>query len=113
MTATTERERPRISDLEAWLVRSEAIRRVAELENNGKITEAEADRRVERLTRHTPDLDDIARENAYEQLREALKRLAHIRSDMFDPADGWRDELDLDADYDAICAIKKLAGPRP
>lgn len=111
MTATAT-ELPRFSDSDLYTARFEALRNVAELENREAITPDEANRRVERLTRHR-DLTPEAREQAYEQLREAELRLAHIRGDMFDPCDGDRDSLELDADHDAINAVRKLIGHRP
>jgi hypothetical protein len=101
---------PRFSAADLWLARTDAIRHVAELVVHQRITDDDGHARVTRLT---GNLDDETRNDAWEQLTEAEKRLNHIRSDDWDPTEGWRDDLELQADADARNAIEKLAGPRP
>jgi hypothetical protein len=101
---------PRFSAADLRLARTDAIRYVAELVIHQRITDDDGHARVTRLT---GNLDDETRNDAWEQLTEAVRRLNHIRSDMFDPAEGWRDDLELQADVDARNALERLAGPRP
>jgi hypothetical protein len=101
---------PRFSAVDLWLARTDAIRHVAELVIHQRITDNDGHARVTRLT---GSLEDETRNDAWEQLTEAVRRLNHIRSDMFDPPDGWRDDLELAADADARNAVARLAGPRP
>jgi hypothetical protein len=101
---------PRFSAADRWLARTDAIRCVAELVVHQRITDNDGHARVTRLTRA---LEDETRNDAWEQLTEAVRRLNHIRSDMWDPAEGWRDDLELAADTDARHALERLAGPRP
>lgn len=104
---------PRFSPGDFWLVRTDAIRHVAGLVIHGRITDDDGHARVTRLTRFNLDLDTETRNDAWEQLTKAERSLAHIRSNDFDPTEGWRDDLELAADADAITAIKRLAGSRP
>jgi hypothetical protein len=101
---------PRFSAGDVWLARTDAIRHVADLVIHQRITDDDGHARITRLT---GALEPEARNDAWEQLVEAEKRIAHIRSGDFDPAEGWRDDLELAADWDAINAVKKLAGSRP
>jgi hypothetical protein len=109
----TELDLPRFTSLDLWLARSSGIRNVADLVVRQRLTDAEGHARVARLARFNLTLTAEDINAAWEQLVEAEKRLAHIRSDMWDPAEGWRDDLELAADWDAINAVKKLAGKRP
>ena len=86
----------------------ECIRHTATLEINGRITEAEADRRIARHADKT--LDTEARNAAYEQLKDALRRQSCLQM-----PDGGRDldDAELDAERDAHNAIKELVGERP
>jgi hypothetical protein len=104
---------PRFSAGDVWLARTDAIRHVADLVIHQRITDDDGHARITRLTRFNVDLDTEQLNDAWEQLIEAERRIAHIRSDDFDPTEGWRDDLELAADWDAINAVKKLAGPRP
>lgn len=102
---------PRFTDEQHWTVRCDSIRRVAELVVHERITEADGHARATRLAHWNLEPEQI--NDRWEQLLEAEKRINHIRSDMFDPADGWRDDLELAADWDAYNAVKTLAGPKP
>lgn len=84
------------------------LRKVAELENNEEITEAEANERMARYV--AKGLDPQTRDEEWEKLRDAIRRLSHLDSDMFDPADGDQVTLTLDDDDDAEHALRKLVG---
>jgi hypothetical protein len=99
---------PRFTDEQLRNVRCDSIRRVAELVTRQRITETDGHARVTRLAHWTLDTENI--NAAWEQLIEAERRIAHIRSG---PADRDRDDRELQADWDAIHAVKRLAGPRP
>lgn len=115
MTATTDEvTTPRFTDNDLRTAAMVILRKVAEWEINEEITPADADQRVQGLLAYRSDALTLEQRNdAYEQLREALKRLDHARSDMWDPIyDGDRDMAEFDADDDAENAIQKLVGPR-
>ena len=91
------------------------LRRVAERENNGQITEDDANERVAGLLAYRRgDLTQEDRAAAYEQLREAVRRLDEVTSDMFDPSQYEEDQVTLEglAEDDIESAIRKLVGPR-
>lgn len=90
----------------------DAVERIAEQENDEAITEEQANADLDLALFYRLDLTREDRDAAYEQLREALKKLEHIRSDMFDPEDGDRDYLEALADSDVENARRKLIGPR-
>jgi hypothetical protein len=96
---------PRFTDEQMWTARSQAIRNVADLVTRARITETDGHTRVTRLAHWSLNTEAVNAE--WEQLIDAEKRLARIRSD-----GGGRDD-ELAADWDAIHAIKRLAGPRP
>ena len=81
--------------------------RVARQYINGEIAIKLAHRAVDNLAR---DVEWTTRNAAWEQLYEAYRRLAGIRSDDFDPADGDRDYLEGEADRDRENALRKLTG---
>jgi hypothetical protein len=85
----------------------ECIRHTATLEINGHITPDEADRRIARHADKTLTVE--ARNEAYEQLKDALRRLSCLQM----PGGGRDANAELAADYDAHNAVKRLAGPKP
>lgn len=89
-----------------------ALYTLAEAENAGVVSEPVANVRLEFITRINRHLTVDERLMAYEQFREALKRLEEIRDDMWDPAEGDREYLEHSADVDAEAAIRKLVGGR-
>lgn len=103
---------PRFTDADFRTTRAALIRSVAQDEADERITREDSERRITVLTAHRTDLAPAERADAIEQLRSALARLAHVRSDMWDPAEGDRLTADLDADDDAENAINKLVGGR-
>lgn len=108
---------PHVSDADLWIARYDAIRHVTHLELNERITEAEADQRIARLTRFNHTLTVEARNDTYELLKDALRRLSCLNMPggcpCHDFSDVGHDNAELDADADAHHAIKKLAGERP
>lgn len=60
-----------------------------------------------------PDLSTIGCWCLWEDIADALQRLDHIRSDMFDPADGDRELLEASADTQLEYDIDRLLGIRP
>lgn len=89
-----------------------AVRTLAEAELAGAVDESTASMRALFLTCFNRDRTAEDRLMAYEQLREALKRLDEIRDDMWDQAEGDREHLEHSADADAENAIDKLTGVR-
>lgn len=85
----------------------ETWQRLTRFHNNGDITDTVIDRALATLA---PGLTPEIGQAAVLQLREALLKLQYIRGDMFDPADGDRDWLEGEADYDRENALAKLAG---
>jgi hypothetical protein len=108
-------ELPRFTDGDFWTVAYEGCRRVAEMETNEQITEADADRRITVYARK--DLTVEARNDAYEQLKDALARLSCLQMPGGCPCHDWSNvdvqSAELDADSDAHNAIKRLIGERP
>jgi hypothetical protein len=102
MTAITDREKLRDAD-----DFREDFERLWESVRNGDASEEWA---ATCMRDHRPDLPPWDRWAIWEQLDDAFSRLAKIRGDMFDPADGDRDYLEHEADRDAVNAIAKIRG---
>jgi hypothetical protein len=95
-------------------IAADALRRTALLEVNEEITEARANQRLTRYANKT--LTTEARNDAYEQLKDAIQRLSCLEMPhpcaCHDYAGEDVDGLILDADGDAEDAIQKLLGGR-
>lgn len=92
--------------------RLQVVRRVGELQVDEAITPEDAAARIARLTAHNTALTAEARNEAHEQLIDALTRLDHIHSDIWDPAEGDRQHLAELAADDAEQAVLTLVGRR-
>lgn len=110
MTATVTELRPVTGDRRT--VRYEAIRETAQAELEEAITEQVAD---ERIARWTP-LTGEARNDAYELLKDSLRRLSCLRMpggcSCHDFTDVDVQDAEVGADADAHYAIKRLLGER-
>ena len=104
----------RFTDGDFWTVAYEGCRRVAAMELNEQITEAEADRRI---TVYARDLTTEARNDAYELLKDAVARLSCLHMPGGCPCHDFSgidvQSAELDADSDAHHAIKTLIGEHP
>lgn len=114
MTATVTELRPaRIHP--SRTVRYEAIRRTAQQELEQAITADVADERITRYA-HT-GLDTEARNDAYELLKDSLRRLSCLHMPGGCPCHDFSDvdqqDAEVSADADAHHATKQLLGERP